>query len=157
MLIFLYYSSHVMLDLDKFHACIEICQISRTKWTPVNEQNKVAKQRRTERAVLRMGVPWTVTFMLDISEKDLVKLCLLFYNVIRWSQGQKLQKPFVLARLGFWAWDPQKHEDAAIFKENQRIRMFLELRKLHSNGAIRGYQFGAKYLLTTTSTHAPVY
>jgi hypothetical protein len=25
----------------------------------------------------------TVTFMLDISEKDLVKLCLLFYNVIR--------------------------------------------------------------------------
>ncbi len=38
--------------------------------------------------------------------------------------------------------DPQKHEDAAIFKENQRIRMFLELRKLHSNGAIRGYQLG---------------
>jgi len=48
----------------------------------------------------------------------------------------------VLARLGFGAWDPQKHEDAAIFKENQRIRMFLELRKLHSNGAIRGYQLG---------------
>ena len=99
----------------------------------------------------------TITFILDISEKHLVKLCLLFYNVIRWYQGQKLQKPFVLARLGFWAWDPQKHEDAAIFKENQRIRMFLELRKLHSNGAIRGYQLGAKYLLTTTSTHAPVY
>ena len=29
--------------------------------------------------------------------------------------------------------------------------MFLELRKLHSNGAIRGYQLGAKYLLTPTS------
>ncbi len=57
----------------------------------------------------------------------------------------------MLARLGFGAWDPQKHEDAAIFKENQRIRMFLELRKLHSNGAIRGYQLGAKYLLTPTS------
>ena len=26
----------------EFHACMEICQISRTKWTPVNEQNKVA-------------------------------------------------------------------------------------------------------------------
>ena len=49
------------------------------------------------------------------------------------------KKPFVLARLGFGAWDPQKHEDAAIFKENQRIRMVLELRKLHSNGAIRGH------------------
>ena len=57
----------------------------------------------------------------------------------------------MLARLGFGAWDPQKHEDAAIFKENQRIRMVLELRKLHSNGAIRGYQLGAKYLLTPTS------
>ena len=55
------YSLRVMLDLDKFHACIEICQISRTKWTPVHEQNKVAKQRRTERAVLRMGVQWAVT------------------------------------------------------------------------------------------------
>ena len=29
--------------------------------------------------------------------------------------------------------------------------MFLELRKLHSNGAIRGYHLGAKYLLTPTS------
>ena len=29
--------------------------------------------------------------------------------------------------------------------------MFLELRKLHSNGAIRGYQLVAKYLLTPTS------
>ena len=29
--------------------------------------------------------------------------------------------------------------------------MFLELRKLHSNGAIRGYQLGAKYFLTPTS------
>ena len=106
-----------MLDLDKFHDCIEICH-----------------------AVI-LVYPWTVTFMLDISEKDLVKLCLLFYNVIRWYQGQKLQKPFVLARLGFWAWDTQKHEDAAIFKENQRIRMFLELRELRSNGAIRKYQF----------------
>ena len=48
-------------DLDKFHACIEIWQISRTKWMPVHEQNKVAKQRRTERAVLRMGVQWAVT------------------------------------------------------------------------------------------------
>ena len=48
-----------MLDLDKFHACMKIWQISRTKWTPVNEQNKAAKQRRTERAVLWMGVPWT--------------------------------------------------------------------------------------------------
>ena len=44
MLIFLYYSSRVMLDLDKFHDCIEICQISRTKWTPVNEQNKAASK-----------------------------------------------------------------------------------------------------------------
>ncbi len=34
----------------------------------------------------------------------------------------------------------QKHEDAAIFKENQRIRMFLELRKMRSNGAIRRHQ-----------------
>ena len=31
--------------------------------------------------------------------------------------------------------------------------MFLELRKLHSNGAIRGYQLGAKYLLTPTSSY----
>ena len=59
----------------------------------------------------------------------------------------------MLARLGFGAWDPQKHEDAAIFKENQRIRMVLELRKLHSNGAIRGYQLWAKYLLTPTSLY----
>ena len=43
----------------------------------------------------------------------------------------------MLARLGFGAWDPQKHEDAAIFKENQRIRMVLELRELRSNEAIR--------------------
>ena len=28
-----------------------------------------------------------------------------------------------------------------IFEENQRIRMFLELRELRSNGAIRKYQF----------------
>ena len=31
------------------------------------------------------------------------------------------------------------HEDAAIFEENQRIRMFLELRKMRSSGAIRKY------------------
>ena len=31
-------------DLDKFHACIEIWQISRTKWMPVHEQNKVARK-----------------------------------------------------------------------------------------------------------------
>ena len=35
----------------------------------------------------------TVTFMLDISEKDLVKLCLLFYNVIRGYQCQKVRNP----------------------------------------------------------------
>ena len=58
--------------------------------------------------------------------------------------GQKLQKPFVLATKGFELETRKNHEDAAIFKENQRIRMFLELRKLHSNGAIRGYQLGAK-------------
>ena len=46
---------------------------------------------------------------------------------------------------------PVKHEEVAIFEENQRIRMFLELRKLHSNGAIRGYQLGAKYFLPPTS------
>ena len=33
----------------------------------------------------------------------------------------------------------QKPETAAIFEENQRIRMFLELRELQSSGAIRGH------------------
>ena len=69
-----------------------------TKWTPVHEQNKVARKPCLRLATahgtcgfangrpvncnkIRYAV--TVTFMLDISEKDLVKLCLLFYNVIR--------------------------------------------------------------------------
>ena len=38
------YSSRVMLDLDKSHACMKILQISRTEWTPVHEQNKVARK-----------------------------------------------------------------------------------------------------------------
>ena len=57
--LFICYSSRNLLDLDKFHACMEIWQISRTKWTPVHEQNKVAKQRKHVSAVLWMGVPWT--------------------------------------------------------------------------------------------------
>ena len=36
------------------------------------------------------------------------------------------------------------NEDAAIFEENQRIRIFLELRELRSNGAIRRYQFAVE-------------
>ena len=43
----------------KSHACMRIGRISWTKWTPVNEQNKVAKQRKHVSAVLWMGVPWT--------------------------------------------------------------------------------------------------
>ena len=58
--------------------------------------------------------------------------------------GSKAPKAARDCTIRLLAWYPQKHEDAAIFKDNQRIRMFLELRKLHSNGAIRGYQLGAK-------------
>ena len=58
--------------------------------------------------------------------------------------GSKAPKAVRACTIRFLSLDPQKHEDVAIFKENQRILMFLELRKLHSNGAIRGYQLGAK-------------
>ena len=61
--------------------------------------------------------------------------------------GSKAPKAFRACTKGFELENPQKHEDAAIFKENQRIRMFLELRKLHSNGAIRGYQLGTVMIL----------
>ena len=53
--------------------------------------------------------------------------------------GSKATNPIMLARQGFVAWDPLKYENAAIFEENQRIRIFLELRELRSNGAIRGH------------------
>lgn len=53
--------------------------------------------------------------------------------------GSKATNPIMLARQGFVAWDPLKYENAAIFEENQRIRMFLELRELRSNEAIRGH------------------
>ena len=65
--VFFVHSSRVLLHPDKPHACMKVWRISRTKWTPVNEQNRVARglcsrlQRRTERAVLRMGVPWTLS------------------------------------------------------------------------------------------------
>ncbi len=63
------------------------------------------------------------------------------------SGVKKLQKAVRACTIRFLSLGTRKkHEDAAIFKENQRIRMFLELRKLHSNGAIRGYQLGSKIL-----------
>jgi hypothetical protein len=43
--------------------------------------------------------------------------------------GSKATNPIMLARQGFVAWDPLKYENAAIFEENQRILMFLELRE----------------------------
>ena len=54
--------------------------------------------------------------------------------------GSKATNPIMLARQGFVAWDPLKYENAAIFEENQRIRIFLELRELRSNKAIRRHQ-----------------
>lgn len=41
--------------------------------------------------------------------------------------GSKATNPIMLARQGFVAWDPLKYENAAIFEENQRIRMFAGL------------------------------
>ena len=65
-LLSLSYSLRVMLDLDKFHACMEIWQISMTKWTPVHEQNKVARKPCLRLATAHgtcgfaNGVPWIV-------------------------------------------------------------------------------------------------
>ena len=49
-------NSHVTLDLRKSHACMRIFQSNVTRWMHVYEQNKVAKRRRTERAVLWMCI-----------------------------------------------------------------------------------------------------
>ena len=67
--------------------------------------------------------------------------------------GSKAPKAVRACTIRLLAWDPQKHEDAAIFKENQRIRMFLELRKLRSNGAIRGHPLN----LPNEGEHASAY
>ena len=66
------------------------------------------------------------------------------YYLIQDTRGQKFKSRPCPHDKAFELETRQKHEDAAIFKENQRIRMFLELRKLHRNGAIRGYQLEAK-------------
>ena len=67
--------------------------------------------------------------------------------------GSKATNPIMLARQEFVAWDPLKYENAAIFEENQRIRIFLELRELRSNGAIRGHPLS----LPNEREHASAY
>ena len=49
---FLSYSSHVPAKLDKSNACMKIYRVGWTEWTPVNEQNRAAKQRHTKGVVL---------------------------------------------------------------------------------------------------------
>lgn len=46
--------------------------------------------------------------------------------------GSKATNPIMLARQGFVAWDPLKYENAAIFEENQRIRMFWKIARVRS-------------------------
>ena len=64
----------------KSHACMRIGRISWTKWTPVNEQNKVAKQRKHVSAVFWMGVPWT---FLGLSFRLFNTFSILFYKLSR--------------------------------------------------------------------------